>query len=771
MLGSKLRSVSKSGCVGASALAIMTAMLAASPAAAQEQPNDESNNTIIVTAQFREQTLQSTPLAITAISGTVLEARGQTDIQDIAAQAPNVVLEEGVGQRGGGLIAYIRGIGQYNGAPQYEPGVGTYIDDVYMATMQGALFNLVDVERVEVLRGPQGTLAGKNSVGGAIKLFSKKPQGDGSGYVQLGYGRFDKLEGRAAGDFALADTLFARVNLAASSGGGYVDRIDYACANPGSGLPQITGNDSCKLGTQGGRTYVGGRLALRWMPTSAVEVNLSADYTDDSSDPNAELLRVVDPATLAVAANPLTQVNGVALTPAFETEGSYVSYATYCNLNAAGGAYCFKPTAQTDTWGFAGTIDAELAENVAIKSITAYRGYRSDIVTDGDVSPLVITNTNIGYHGNQFSQELRLSASLGDMVDVTVGGYYLDSHINGDNRVDIQYFGLSFFNDDDVDATSKAAYAQVEVSPIDRLRLTGGARYTKEKKTYVFFRTSTDGTATPDPILYNTNYAPYQGDSWDWRANVSYDLTDDVMVYAQYATGFKGGGLNGQPFFADQVYPFGPENITTWEGGLKSQLGGIATFNAAIFRSNYKEIQLQAQVCPVGTAFPCAGPDNVGSAHMNGFEAELFAEPVDGFNIDGSVSYLDFNYYELSNTGVSLDMIAPFTAEWSWSVGAQYRAELNGAGSLTPRIDANYRSSIYTDPVNAPTALIPSRTLVNARLTWMSANEDIEIAAEVRNLTDKYYLANLIDNNAFTGLAYAYPAPPRTWLVSVKKSF
>jgi len=756
------------------ATSALTAIIA-TPAFAAEGDSEETTTgrDIVVTAQFREQSLQDTPLAITAISGAMLEARSLEDVSDIAAQAPNVTLEEGVGQRGGGLIAYIRGIGQYNGAPHYEPGVGTYIDDVYMATMQGALFNLVDIDRVEILRGPQGTLAGKNSVGGAIKLFSRKPTGDGTGYAQLTYGRFDRIEGKAAADIGLADDLFMRVNIAARSGGGYVDRIDYACAHPNSGLPVTTNNDSCRLGTQGGSSYVGGRVALRWIANDQIEINLTGDYTDDSSEPAAEQIRITNTGALAFAANPATQVNGVALDSRFATDGTYISYSTYCNPNASGGAYCFAPRAATDTWGVAGTVDIELSDTLSLKSITAWRGFASDIVTDGDASPLVITNTNIGYHGHQFSQELRLNSQITEQLGLTLGAYYLDSFINGDNRVDIQYFGLGFFNDDDVKSNSKAAYAQLAFDATDRLHLTGGLRYTDEKKEYIFFRTSTDGSNTPDPVLYNTHYAPYKGSNWDYRLNASFDVSDDVMVYAQYATGFKGGGLNGQPFFADQVYAFGPETINTWEGGIKSRIaGGLATFNLAGFYSDYSDIQLQAQLCPPpSTAFPCAGAVNVGSAHLKGVEAELFAQPVDGLTIDGSLSYLDFNYYKLSNTNVQMGMIAPFTPKFSWSLGAQYKVNMPQGGTLTPRIDFSHRSKIYTDPTNAATNLVPGRTLMNGRLTWNNEQGDVEVALEVTNLTNKYYLANLIDNTAFTGLAYTYPAAPRRWAVSVKKDF
>jgi len=765
------------------ALLAATGWLAmAAPALAQgtedqavADPDDElrdPTNDIIVTAEFREQTLQDTPLAITAISGELLEARAQNDVSDIAAQAPNVSLEKGVGQRGGGLIAYIRGIGQYNSAPFYEPGVGTYVDDVYIASMHGGLFRLLDLDRVEVLRGPQGTLAGKNSIGGAIKLFSQKPEGSGEGYAELTYGSFNRIEARAAADFAIADDLFVRINGAAKEERGYITRLDFGCLNPGSDFPtQVSQSEDCKLGHSAGEAYVAGRVALRWLPSEAVEVNLSADYVDENSEPSADML-IEAPNPSAVPAESLA---GFRADSTFATGGTYTSYADYCNRNAFGGTapYCFDPRSETDAWGVQATVDVALSERLQIKSITAYRAFDQYVASDSDGTPIPISNLQLGYNGHQFSQELRLNGEVTDRLTFTLGAFYLDAYFNGDQRVDIQYINNLFFNDDDTETTSRAGYAQVQWDPLERLHLTGGIRYTKEKKDYVFYRTVPDGNETPVPGLYGLE-GNYRGDSWDYRANIGFDLTDDILAYAQYATGFKGGGTNGQPFFPDQVYPFGPERIGTWEGGLKmSLLDRLVTLNTAYFYSDYTGIQLQAATCPPpSTPFPCAGPQNVGSAHIQGFEVELFAEPVPGLNIDASLSHVDFDYYELNNVPtIGMDMVAPFSPDWKWSVGAQYEIDLAGSGSVIPRVDVNHQSELFTDPVNGPANRIDSRTLANARLSYLSEDRTWEIAAEVTNLFDKYYYENRIDNVLFNGQIYGYPGAPRRWAVTAKYNF
>ncbi|MDB5682805.1 MAG: hypothetical protein JWM75_503 [Sphingomonas bacterium] len=779
--------------VGATSMAALSLALAAPAIAQSADPASDATaeatssrlQDIIVTAQFRNQTVQDTPLAITAISGEMLEARGQTTINDIAGQSPNVTLEKGVGQRGSGLIAYIRGIGQYNAAPFYEPGVGTYVDDVYIASMNSALFRLLDLDRVEVLRGPQGTLAGKNSIGGAIKLFSRKPTGDGSGYAELTYGRYDRVEGRAAADFKLAENLFVRINAAARSEDGYVKRLDYGCLNPGSGFPtQVGVGQNCVLGTAGGESYVGGRLAMRWLPTDKIEINISGDYTAERSDPAPEQLGFITSQAAADAATnalvpfglPPTRIAGIGLDSRFETGGTYTTYSDYCNRLAFGGAgaYCFDTTLKTNIWGVQGNINVELGENANLTSVTAYRGFSTYTPSDSDGTPLPFSNLQVGAHGHQFSQELRVNADLTDNINLTVGGYYLKSFVNLDQRVDIQYFGFLFFNDDRAPSTSKAAFTQLIWSPIDRLHLTGGLRYTKERRTYTIFRTVPDGSNTPIPGLFG-NGGTFRRGRLDYRLNASFDVTDDIMIYGQYATGFKSGGVNGQPFLPNQVFPFGPETIGTYEAGAKfTLLDRRLRLNLAAFRSDYTNIQLQPLTCPPPSlpTDPCAAVQNVGSAYIKGFEAELNLRPVEGLNIDASLAYLDFDYYRINDVPtITLNMKAPFTSDWKASIGAQYAFDMGSTGTITPRIDVTYQSSLFTDPVNGPNNRIAPRTLANARLGWANAGQDWEVALEVTNLFDKYYYANKIDNTTFTGSVYTFPAPPRRWAVSLKRNF
>jgi iron complex outermembrane receptor protein len=272
-------------------LSVAAIGLLAVPTARGEEAIDE----VVVTAQFREQNVQSTPIAITAISGKQLEERGQTSIVDIASKAPSVLLTE-TNQQGPSVQAYIRGIGQADHSPAFEPGVGIYVDDVYFATVTGSLLDLLDLERVEVLRGPQGTLAGMNSIGGAIKFFSQKPDGNGGGYVETTFGSLERLDVRAGADFTVVpDKLFARISGVSRNQKGYVTRYDYACTHPEEAaiytIPTLVQNNrDCELGTEGGKSYVAVRGSLRWLSTDDLEINISADVTRDNSEAKPQTL-------------------------------------------------------------------------------------------------------------------------------------------------------------------------------------------------------------------------------------------------------------------------------------------------------------------------------------------------------------------------------------------------------------------------------------------------------------------------------------------------
>ncbi|WP_292684011.1 TonB-dependent receptor plug domain-containing protein [Novosphingobium sp.] len=432
-----MKTFRRSAAASAGALAIA---LISNAAHAQEATDNADNPEIIVTAQFREQNLQDTPLAISAVNAEMLESRSQTSVEQVAAQAPNVTLTPQGQQNGSGLIAFIRGVGQTDFNFALEPGVGIYVDDVYIPTLTGSLLDLMDLDRVEVLRGPQGTLSGRNAIGGAIKLFSTKPQGNGRGSIQATYGSYNRIEVRGFADLALSDQLFMRVAGVSKNRDGHVKRLDYGLTHPGSGVPSNNAGGPV-LGTLGGQSYAAGKLSLRWVPSETVEVNLSGDYTRDRSEAGAGVLRYYNNAsttgdgvawmTNTVTGAPVTGncrfvpygVNSCDTLSGYDPR--YVTYSTFADTRAVTPQAPFKPVIfqphqWLDNYGVMGTIDIDLSDSLSLKSITAWRHYKSDWAQDVDNSPLANQQLAQVLVNDQWSQELRLNGKIGDNAAVRI---------------------------------------------------------------------------------------------------------------------------------------------------------------------------------------------------------------------------------------------------------------------------------------------------------------------------------------------------------------
>lgn len=791
-----------------SSLATIGLMIAAAPAAAQEAaaqgaPDQAASNEIIVTAQFREQNLQDTPLAITAVNAEMLEARSQTNIAEVAAQAPSVTLKPQGTAYGPSMTASIRGIGQYDFNPALEPGVGLYIDDVYYATLTGSMFDLLDLDRVEILRGPQGTLAGRNSIGGAVKLYSKRPEGSNTATASATYGSRDRIDVRASADVGLTDTLAARVSAVSKMQDGYIERRDFGCdypagssaLNPAGGVPRIlpTTADDCVMAREGEVNFQAVRGQLRWQPTDRLDVNIIGDYTHDDRTVGGSVLLRRENAAGAVASpnypfppNPAARVfdiNPFAADIAYDERfvcGPYCNYATYMSLPDNGLPLdVVNGRTKYDGWGVSGQVEFDMTDNLQLVSITAYRDYRTQFSNDDDISPLAHSLGSGDLTFWSFSQELRLNgALLDDTLEYTVGGFYMDQRSVYATSQNLRYAGLApFLGDDPVNADTKAAFAHLSWRPVDPLTLTAGVRYTDEHKDYTYSRETPTGGAHPQLGALDGVRGDYDHDRIDYRLNAMYEVTPDISIYGQWSTGFKGGGINPRPFFAQQVLPFGPETLESWEVGFKSELfDRRVRFNVAGFYSDYSDIQLALSNCPqagAGFAVPCALPANAGDAKVKGVEVETTIRPVDGLLIDGSASYTDFDYVDDSldpASGILPGMVSTYTPEWKWSVGAQYEIPLGSAGWLTPRIDAAYQSEVYTNAVNGPTNLIEGYTIANARLTWKNENEDLEVGLEVTNLFDKYYFQTLFDlTRAGAGFVTGLPGRPREWAVTVKK--
>ena len=753
---------------------------------------------VVVTAQFREQSLQSTPLSITAVSGEMLESRSQTNIAEVASQAPNVTLKPQGAAFGPSLGASIRGVGQYDFNPALEPGVGIYVDDVYYATLTGSVLDLLDLDRIEILRGPQGTLAGRNSIGGAVKLYSKKPAGTDTGSLQATYGSRHRIELRGSADFKLADNLFAHLSGVSKQQDGAVKRMDYGCLNPSSGVPILTSSGAgCKLGTLGDVNYDAVKLALRWLPSENVEIGASIDYTNDDRTPAGA---VIVQATSVVNGNiqPLQGVGGTTLPlSAFVVpHGSYYNYATFYNPR---GTYVRPGTGATTPmletrpdirakfrgWGGAFNIDWTLAEKLSLKSITAYRSYDSYFANDNDLSPLA---NSLGFGTtdfNSFSEELRLNgAAFDDRLEYTLGAYYSDQKTVYATTQDLRYAatGLTqFMGDDPVNADSKAVFGHLSYKLLDPLTLNLGLRHTDEHKDYTFRRRTYAGALHPTLGVLDGVKSDYDGSEVDYRANLQYQLADSVMTYVQYATGFKGGGISPRPFSPAQAVPFNPEKLKSYEAGFKSDLfGRTLRLNGSVFFSKYTDMQLTLSNCPqFPPASPCAVVANAGNAEMRGLELESTFRPTRAWSMDASFSYLKFKYTYINPgaggptrpAGPQFGMDPAYVPHTKFSLGTQYEFSLAGGSSLTARADMSWQGALFTNGVNAATNRIAPYGVGNARLTWRNAEGDWETSLEATNITDKYYFVTRFDQFTTTGVTDGQPGRPREYALTVKKKF
>jgi iron complex outermembrane receptor protein len=753
---------------------------------------------VTVTAQFREQNVQQTPLAITAISAEMLEARNQTNLSEVTNQAPNVTLKPQGAAFGPSLGASIRGVGQFDFNPALEPGVGIYVDDVYFATLTGSILDLLDLERVEILRGPQGTLAGKNSIGGAVKLFSRKPAGSG-GYLSGTYGSRDRVDLRGSADFALGENVFARLSGVSKQQRGYIERRDYGCDFPGSGVPILVSvGQDCVVGYNGEVSYTALRGALRFVASDALEINAAIDYTEDDRDAAGAVL-----VQTSTTANPNVQPMPGLTLPAstfVPPPGSYYNYSSY--YNPAGtfvrlanpGAGATTPMTETRAdgrvrfsgWGASTNIDWNLTETLSLKSITAYREYDSYFSNDNDLSPLA---SSLGYGDlafDSFSQELRLSGALlsDDRIEYTIGAFYMDQTSVYATTQDLRYSAASltqFQGDDPINADTIAFFGHASFHATDQLTFNAGLRHTDEHKDYTFSRRTRTGALHPALGAIDGVTSNYDGKKVDYRANAQYQWTEHIMSYVQFATGFKGGGISPRPFNAAQAVPFDPEELESYEIGLKSDLfDRRMRLNASVFYSEYQDLQLTLASCPqFGVGLPCAVVANAGDAEVKGAELELVIVPIDRLSIDASASYLDFEYTRINPdaggptrpTGPQFGMRPAYVPETKWSVGLQYEIPLGNLGSLTPRVDVSHQGELFTNGANSATNRIESYTLSNARLTWRSDDNSWESSLEVTNLTDEYYFLTRFDQFTLTGITDGQPGRPREWAVTVKRKF
>ena len=780
---------------------------------------------VIVTAQFRKENLQDTPLAITAVSGDQLEQQGLTNVTDLGLVIPNANIRPQGSFSGPTPQIGMRGVQTSDFIFTSDPGVGIYIDDVYQGTLTGSAIDLLDLERVEVLRGPQGTLFGKNSLGGAIRLISKQPTGDDTGSLELTYGTSHRLDLRGVYDFKLTDKLFARLTGVSKQIDGYQDVLDFACQMRVNGTPQLAGTfptlvpsdreqkGDCRIAERGGSNSNAARLILRYLATDKLEMSLSADYTKVDQEPavDSKLSR-------HSASNFFNNLYsntvvfpkyGITFTQddRFLTGNPFTTYAY--PIDPIGGK-SFPVNWTTEAWNASGKALYQFTDALNLTVIAAHRTYESDWMGDGDQMPFDLNHTyNLQSH-TQRSLEARLSgAAISGRLNWTAGAYrYQDSsHLGG--YVTLPAFAAilpNFGQNDSFTTESTSGFLHGTFSLTDALSVTAGARYTDEKKTYAFDHT---------PYLLVPGALHYGSNHFDWKTSLDYRFNPQAMVYATVSTGFRSDGAQPRPFTpGQQRIPVPAEELTSYEIGTKLDLlERRLRVNLAVFRDSYDprvftsgatQCNLPSNLdpgppyhlppggtCPAGT--PLAGVTgspwftfDSAPGKDSGAELEITATPVPNLSVNATVAWFDFKSDagpKLADGSTNFGYVDPsydVQAKYTGSLGVQYRF-IVGGGSLIPRLDWFYQGSRsngnqYLPQLPGSENKVPGYTVANARVTYSPADNKWELALSADNLFDKFYWYTLapahsnIDRSA-TDNRTGSPARGREVALSFRRNF
>jgi iron complex outermembrane recepter protein len=725
-------------------------LFVATPVMAQDAAEaDNAGDEIIVTARRREESLQDVPVAVSAFSGEALEMRGALDLTDVGNITPNTTLETSRGSNST-LSAFIRGIGQQDPVSGFEPGVGIYLDDVYLNRPQAAVLDIYDVERIEVLRGPQGTLYGRNTIGGAVKYVTKRLPQDVSVAVRATVGTYGQADGVITASAPIGDIVRVGASVARLSRGGFGDNLTTGRENYNKDVWAARG--TIELGGYG----------------APVSVRISGDYSRDKSDPRGGHRLI--PGLLSGAP---------VLDDVYDTRGGLVD-----------------PEQDIKAYGLAMNISVDLSESLTLRSISAWRKDDTFTPIDFDALPAVDVDVPGAYFNEQISQEVQLLVDAGPLNGM-IGAYYLDA--TADTLFDVRLFttlnGLTAFTNAAVDTETYAVFGDFTYDFSDQFSLSVGGRYTWDTRTANILRQNYLGGGSPFfggagvPFgAASTNFSGKRSfNKFTPRVSVSFKPTPDHNIYASYSQGFKGGGfdprgvganapdLNGNGIRGenDEVaafLSFRPESVDSYEVGYKGNLfdGGL-TFALAGFYADYTDVQIPGSVACIVGGLPsfCGVTSNAGKATFKGVELEFnarlgenFATDGDRLNLLGAVGYIDakFDEYITNIANVPTD-VAQFrqiqnTPDWTASATLAYMTPL-GAGRLNLGTTLSYRSS--TNQFEIPNSFIDQSgyALLDASIVYTSPDDKWSIGIHGKNLTDKQYKTSgysFIAANATTGV-------------------
>jgi len=731
-----------------SATQVMGAVDAVEPDSVSEQATTIEE--VIVTAQKREQNIQDVPISIAAFSAADLEARSFTSLRDLGQFTPNFSFSDHSfwGSQAG--MVFIRGVGQTDPSAFNDPGVGIYMDGVYMGRMQGIDFDLMEIERVEILRGPQGTLFGRNTIGGAVNVVSVKPGDEFSAAIQFTTGSYNRFDAKGSVNVPLVPgKLAARVAVATRNRDGYGKRLDF-----------FTGE---KTGEMGDQDSLSGRALLNWTPTDDVDVLLSFDAKRVRQTAGVYKIVAFLPSRLVGLLNTFVDPD---YGNVFVTDSEYTSYATGPNIN------------NFDAWGTSLTVEWDLG-NAAVKSITGYRDLKTEASFDGDGSPYTILHyPSYIINQKQFSQEFQFSGlSLDDRLS-WLGGLFYYEEKGGQDPVqldimlelkdliglDISFSAPMWFN-----VKSYAAFTQETYELTDKLNITGGLRYTYEEKEITRTRFGQYSGIVTVPLSSRS-------DNWDavsGRLGFEYSWNEDAMTYLSVSRGFRSGGINARSASELDFLPYDPEYLTSYEVGLKSDwLDDRLRFNTSVYFSDYKDLQFTVSFPDPVTGVPISTVGNQAKAEIKGFEMDVVAMPAAGLTFTAGIGYTDAKYIEVDPTSrVGVDDKFPNIPKWSVTLSGTYSVPINAwGGELRARLDYVRKSKIYYQANNDPFNTQDAYGLLNARLSFESTGSNWAVSLFGTNLTDERYLLGGVTIRAF-GFSRAQFARPREWGVELNYRF
>lgn len=695
---------------------------------------DEGLDEVIVTATKRTESLQEAPVAVTAFSTNDLEQMGAFDAVDVARQTPGLVAEHL--SAFGSPVFFVRGVGTDSFSIGSDQSVGVYLDGVYIGRNVASIVNLLDMERVEVLKGPQGTLYGRNATGGAINYITRAPGDEFRGNATLRLGDYDRVEASAlvAGPL-VPGKLTGKIGAQHSELDGYVRNV-YDDS-------QGSDRDSDAVVAQ-----------LDYTPTDDLRIRLSADWAEDQTNGTygSNITRKFDPFGIFGSRQPFPAFSADDREADLECTPSPLHPSSECGETR-------------DMWGVGLDVAWELSDTTTLKSITAYRTYDYFIFNDADGTSLPLDSLYGHENQDQFSQELQLAYASGKW-DAVFGAYYFEE---SDEWPDV-YFGVSpfdFFIVAKNETEAYAAFADVRYQATEQLTLAAGVRYSKDEKNFTY--------GCEDNIFASQFSCPTGSglvlglqDSESWsdvtpQFTVSYDWSDDVMTYVKYSQGFKSGAYNAAD--VDLPAPVDQEELDAWEVGAKTTWAdGRLVANLAAFYYDFTGLQLTVLNPATGQALTVSA----GEAEIQGFELETFARPVEGLELSFGVAWLDSEFTEFNTlagdyTGNEL----PRAPEWTVVGSAQYTHALSGDWDWFAYANYSWTDEVFYTEANSDLAAEDGHTIVTARLGVQ--NDRWSVNAFAQNLLDEVYYSS--SGRTVAGNRVGNSSPPRYWGIEITRRF